>query len=95
MASNELIIDDEYCRSMGKYFETQGQKIDQIVSQYVSILQELRSKAIVSGELANALSAYISYASKLNKQIGNLSTTAKKQVDAFLSNVDSADQYLF
>lgn len=95
MASNELIIDDVYCRSMGTYFETQGHQIDHIISQYVSILQEVKSKAIVSGEVADALSAFISYASKLNKQIGNISTTAMKQVNAFLSNIDSADQYLY
>ncbi len=95
MASNELIIDDEYCRAMGSFFVSQGQQIDQIISEYVSILQDLRNRAIISGDVAKALTAYISYANKLNKQIGNISTTAKKQVDAFLSKVDAADQYLF
>lgn len=95
MASNELIIDDDYCRAMGNYFVSQGQQIDQIVSEYVSILQDLRNNAIVSGDVANALSAYIGFASKLNKLVGNISVNAKKNVNGFLAKVDAADQYLF
>lgn len=95
MASNELIIDDEYCQAMGNYYVSQGQQIDQIISEYISILQDVRNRAIISGDVAKALTAYMSYANRLNKQIGNISTTAKKQVDAFLSKVDVADQYLF
>lgn len=95
MASNELIIDDDYCRSMGAYFTKQGQQLDQMISEYVAILQDVRSNAIVSGDVATALSAYISYAERLNKQIGNISTNASNQITAFLKKVDTADQYLF
>lgn len=95
MASNELAVDDEYCKAMGNYFVSQGQQIDQIVSEYVSILQDLRNRAIVSGDVADALSAYIECAGKLNKQIGSISTTVNKHVNAFLSKIDDADQYLF
>lgn len=95
MASNELIIDDEYCKAMGTYFTKQGQQLDQMISDYVAILQDVRNKAIVSGDVAKALSAYISYAEKLKKQIGNISTSASNQINSFLTKVDAADQYLF
>lgn len=95
MASNELIIDDEYCRAMGNYYVSQGQQIDQIISEYISILQDVRNRAIISGDVAKALAAYMSYADKLNKQIGSISATAKKQVDAFLSKIDAADRFSF
>lgn len=95
MASNELIIDDDYCRAMGTYVAKQGQQLDQMISDYVTILQDVRQKAIVSGDVATALSAYISYAEKLKKQIGNISTNASNQITTFLTKVDAADQYLF
>ncbi len=95
MASNDIIIDDDFCRSMGKYFSSQGEKIDNIVFEYVSILQDLRNRAIVSGDTAKALSSYIEYASKLKKQFGGISSVAKMQVEMFLKAVDESDQYLY
>lgn len=95
MASNELIIDDDYCKAMGSYFAKQGEEMDQLTVEYIKILQEIKSKAITSGEVSKALSVYISYVQKLNKKIGSISTSMKTQVDSFLARVDSEDQYLF
>lgn len=95
MATNELIVDDDYLKSMGTYFVKQGEQLDKLISEYISVLKEVKSKAIVSGDVANALNAYITYAEKLNKQIGNVSTSAKKQIDNFVAKIDAADQYLF
>ena len=95
MASNELIIDDEYCKLMGTYFVRQGERMDQLVVEYVKILQDIKSKVVASGSVSQALSAYIGYAQKLNQKIGNISVSVKTQIDSFLAQVDSADQYLF
>lgn len=95
MASNELIIDDDYCKSMGSYFEKQGEELDQLVVDYISILQDVKNKGITSGDVSNALNSYINYVKKLNKKIGNISTSTKTQIDNFLSRVDAEDEYLF
>lgn len=95
MASNELIVDDDYCKSMGEYFTRQGEQLDEIISEYISILNTVKSNAITSGQVSNALGTYISYVEKLNKQIGNISVSAKSSIANFLSQVDAADQYLF
>lgn len=95
MASNELIIDDEYCRSMGQFFEDQGKQLDQLIASYNSILKELRQNAIVSGDVANSLSLYIDYANRLNQLFSKVSDVAKQQINAFIDQVDEADQYLF
>lgn len=95
MARSELVIDDDYCKSMGIYFVKQGEQMDAFIAEYISILHEVRDKALISGETANALSAYIEYTEKLDEQVGKISEVAKTQVDSFLAAVDSADQYLF
>lgn len=95
MASRELIIDDDYCRSMGTYFVQQGKQMDELTREYISILNEVKEKAIISGEVSDALSVYISYVEKLNDQIGKLSDSIKMQINQFLARVDSEDQYLF
>ena len=95
MASNQLIIDDEYCNSMAEYFVNQGEHLEEVISQYVAILQEIKDSAITSGDVSNALGTYISYAQRLNGQMTNISTIAKSHVSNFLTRVDSADKYLF
>lgn len=95
MASNELIIDDDFCRAMATYFEKQGESMDKLIAEYITILKDVKSDGIVSGDVADALSTFISYAEKLDKQIGKVSTSLKTQIDRFLERVDSEDQYLF
>ncbi len=95
MASNELIIDDDYCNAMGEYFVKQGEEIDKLIMDYINILNEVKDKAIISGDVNKALSTYISYVKKLNRQIGQLSNSIKTQIDNFLVRVDKEDEYLF
>ena len=95
MASNELIIDDDYCKKMGSFYVKQGEQIDALIADYISILEEVKSKGIISGNVSQALAAYINYVKKLKKQIGRVSTPIKTEIDRFLAKVDSEDQYLF
>lgn len=95
MADKQLIIDDEFCNAMADYYVKQGEQLDKVISQYVSILQGIKDKAITSGDVSKALGAYITYAQKLNGQIGSISTIAKTHVTTFLTRIDSADKYLF
>lgn len=95
MAEKDLIVDDEYCTSMGNYFYAQGQTLNTMVKDYINALEKVRRNAIKAGEAAEALDAYIAYAKKLDGQIEEISAIAKKQAADFLTQVDSADEYLF
>lgn len=95
MAKNELIIDDDYCKAMGNYFLQQGTQLDSIILQYIAILKEIRTSAIMSGDVSDALSAYIVYAEKLSRRFNDISVSAKNEINKFLTNIDQADQYLF
>ena len=46
-------------------------------------------------DVAKALKSYIGYASRMKKQIQEISDIAQKETDKFLSSVDDADQYIF
>ena len=95
MVSNDLIINDEYLKSMGSYLVNLGEKMDSFVSEYIHILQEIQNTAIISGEVSEALYIFIEYVQKLNNQIGDISASVKTQIDKFLERIDSEDQYLF
>ncbi len=95
MASKDLIVDDDYINSMGNYFLQQGEHIDSMINSYVSIMRTTKNKAISSGEVSKALGTYITYASKMNKQVGKISKNTKKLTKNFLSRIDAEDKYLF
>lgn len=95
MASNELIVDDEYCRTIGAYFFRQGQQMDALISAYISILERVKQSGIKEGKTASALAVYISQAKRMNKQIGTISKSAKTYAERFVTKINQADQFLF
>ena len=96
MAGKQLQIDDDYCKAMSKYYMREGMVIEIYILKYIKILQRIREKAIMKGEVADALDTYISHAEKLKGSIYNISKqNARAQVTQFLSAIDEADQYLF
>lgn len=95
MAENSLKIDDDYCKSVGDFYKAEGEKFDGYVKRYITILQEIKADAIKRGDVSTALSTFITYAQKLEEQIGEISQNAQKQAKGFIEAVDDADQYLF
>ena len=95
MASTELIVDDEYCKKMGAYFWTQGEQLDKCFNNYLNIIQQVQSSAVVSGETSNALAAYVSKAFLIKGQISIISQSAKELAEDFVTRVDAEDKYLF
>ena len=88
MAGNSLQIDDDYCKTMGDYFVQEGNEIEGFSSEYVVILERIKSRS-------PALGSYIEYTKKLKGKISGISTASKQQTGKFLASVDNADQSLF
>ena len=95
MADKQLIIDDDYCTSMGTYFEKQGEQLDAIISKYIVILKKIKQTAILSGEVSSALGEYIKFSEKLQGQIGAVSDLTKNHILKYLEKIDYEDKYLF
>ena len=95
MASNQCIIDDQYCIAMGKYFKDQGDQLDQMISDYIAVMEFVRMFGIRDGEVHDAMDEYVAHAKKLKDKFGDISQNAQSQVNKFLAQVDKADQYLF
>lgn len=95
MANKELIVDDDYCKTMGKYFVSRGAHLEVVISEYIQILESIKQDAIISGDVASALQVYIGYSKKMQNKIRYISQNAKQQTDEYLVKIDKADQYLF
>ena len=81
--------------SAGKFFGDEGQMLQSYLDRYIKILNNINRSAICQGDVAKALKSYIGYASRMKKQIQEISDIAQKETDKFLSSVDDADQYIF
>lgn len=95
MASNQCIIDDKYCLEMGSYFKKQGDRLDRMISDYISVMEFARTFGTRDGEVHDAMGDYIEYAKKLKGKFSLASQNAQSQVNKFLTQIDEADQYLF
>lgn len=95
MANNQCIIDDAYCAAMGTYFKRQGDRLDQMVEEYIAVLKTIRDTGVTKGDIHTVLEGFITYAEKMKSKIGAISESTQSQVNKFLTRVDEADQYLF
>ena len=95
MATNQCVIDDTYCLSMGNYCKVQGERIEKMLEDYLAVLNTVRAGAIMKGQVHEVLDAYIEYAQKMKGNVGLLSQNAQAQITKFLNKVDETDQYLF
>ena len=95
MAVGELIIDDDYVKSMGRFYSTMGSNIDQMIDDYISKLQEIKASAIMEGDIAEALNTYITSAQALKEKAGNMGSEMRDLVNNFIADIDDADQFLF
>ena len=90
-----LIIDDDYVDDVGRDSTTRGNKLEGILDNFLTILNEMKAEAIVEGKIADALAAYISCVSLLNDQLTEISLSVERADRGFIQDVNTADEYLF
>ena len=91
----KLIISDEYVSAVGSNCDQRGELWGDMLEQYIEILDEIRNEAIVSGDIALALSQFIGCAKMLQGEIEKVSSSMKRVCNCMLERIDEADQYLF
>ena len=90
-----LIIDDGYVSDVGRMANIRGIALEEVFDSYLTILTQMESSAVVGGEIASALTAYRESVQKMNDQITTLSADMKNVCDCFLTDFNTADEYLF
>lgn len=90
-----LIIDDDYVTSVGTKAYQKAVKLEQIFEDYILILEEIKSEALVSGEISEALETYIECVRSLKGQLKKVSESLKTICQSFLIDINEADDYLF
>lgn len=91
----DLVIDDDYVKSVGKSCGNRGGSLDKILKSYLDILKDIRKCAVLQGETANALDAYIGCVLQLTGQLKTISENVFSASNSFIVEVDRADDFLF
>lgn len=90
-----LIIDDEYIFAVGDDSKRRGKKLEEALEQYLEILKEIQTEALVEGNVAEALVAFVGCVELLKGQLEDISKTMYNRSYSFIQDVNDADQYLF
>ena len=93
MASAKLMIDDDFFYAMGQYALKQGKTINDAASSYISILNAVRQDAVIGGELAGAMDAYIGFAGKINNEALQVCESMQRQLEDFMTEIDDEDRW--
>lgn len=93
--NSELKIDDDYVKTQANMIEAWAGDLQEGIDKYISILNNIRSDAIMEGETASALTDFIAYVGELKNIVNTMGEEAKGMCLAFLSEVDQADSFLY
>lgn len=91
----DLIVDDENLREIGNYFQEISKTLETYLDDYTNILNEIKTEAVMSGAISEALDTFIIHAKNLDSSISELDIEIKNSIDKFLEEIDEKDQYLY
>lgn len=95
MVDPNLIIDDDYVYGVGDDCVRRGEKIEEIIQSYISILNEINKEALIEGSISAALEVFIECVEPIKKQLSTLSKRVDDTGMSFIQDVNTADEYLF
>lgn len=91
MAGNELIVDNDYCKKMGIYIESQGGQMEELISSYILIMKKLKNNGVVEGKTAKALATYIHQAERLSGNIKTITSSMQTEICNFAAEIEMID----
>lgn len=94
MDANLLIV-DEYVAEVGNRCRRRGQELDDILTDYLHILQEIKEKALTEGRTSESLATFIQCVQLLRDQLTILSENADYTCERYIRDINKADSYLF
>lgn len=91
----DLIVNDENCEAAGKEYIRRAENFENMILQYESILTKLLSEGIKSGKVHDNLKLYSEIVATLKTEVKELATKAQECNRGFITDMDTADSYLY
>ena len=92
---HDVIISDAEFKSVATTIEIACTKIDNLVDDYLALLQKASKSGAMEGETAVALLTYANYAKRLKGIAVAFSRHHSSVISSFLETVDTTDSYLY
>lgn len=92
---SELIVDDQYVAKIGSYYKNYALKLQLSLDGYVESLQRIKSEAVTSGEISNAIECFAQYAGVLRNTVSSMGNEIEATSLRYLEEIDEKDQYLY
>ncbi|MBC2292912.1 hypothetical protein HCC36_06660 [Listeria booriae] len=91
----DIVVNEEDCEKMGKEYETMAQTFEQKLTDYLASLDHILAGAVKSGQVAGNLALFQQEVKGLQKEVEEISKTAKEKATSFGIAIDEADKELF
>lgn len=91
-----IVIDDNYTGQGKQNYVAAGQKMNEVVTEYISILRKLLEEEGLSGKTAQKLSGFVDVAESLLKDtVLNWSKQTTGQMEHYVAEIDEADREIY
>lgn len=91
-----IVIDDNYTGQEKQNYAMAGQTMNEVVTEYVSILRKLLEEEGLSGKTAQKLSGFVDVAESLLKDtVLNWSKQTTGQMEHYVAEIDEADREIY
>lgn len=91
----DIVIDDSYIEEISEFMTTQGERFEEFLKNYTALMQVAVTEGIQSGRTKESLENYISVARELQGSVDIISQTGVMTTTKFLTEIDTADRYLY
>lgn len=91
----DIIIVEETILEAAREIRDKTAELDDVFKKYLTLVSQLQNNVFKSGEVNEALGAYLEYARLLKGNISGIGSNAKIVIDNYIVKTDEADQYLF
>ncbi len=91
----DIIIDDDYVLQMANYMGIQGARLEMLLNNYLSLLQEAIVDGIKNGQTQSTLQQYLTMVQEIQGSIQEISIQGRNTTIRYLQEIDTADEYLY
>lgn len=89
--SDQLVVDDIYITEMVQFYRNTSEKAEYELEQLLDRLNSAKSSAIISGEMALALEAFIDLTSQMQSKILEFGSGCADIAESFVEKIRKLD----
>lgn len=96
LAKDIVVIDDNYTAQVKQDYLVAGERMNEVITEYVSILKRVVDEGGLSGKTAQKLGQFADLAEALLKDtMLNWSTQLASQMEQYVAEIDTADMEIY